>query len=93
MTSTGGDFAKIPDLRACFCALTVRSFGRATGWCEWTLRKRWFRDTFYKGRIPKDVEAASRVGDRLLTAAEFAAYLVHTGAPRSSPHRLPDPAA
>jgi gamma-glutamyltranspeptidase/glutathione hydrolase len=44
-------------------------------------------DAFYKGRIPKEVEAASRAGDGLLTAADFAAYAVTEDEPLSCTYR------
>ena len=38
-------------------------------------------DAFYKGRIPQAVEAASRAGGGIITAADFAAYRVAETAP------------
>ena len=44
-------------------------------------------DAFYKGRIPAAVEAASRAGGGILTAADFAAYRVTETAPLSCTYR------
>ena len=44
-------------------------------------------DAFYHGRIPEAVEAASRAGGGLLTAADFAAYTVTRSAPVSCSYR------
>ena len=44
-------------------------------------------DAFYKGRIPEAVEAASRAGGGILTAADFASYRVTEGAPLSCTYR------
>jgi gamma-glutamyltranspeptidase / glutathione hydrolase len=44
-------------------------------------------DAFYKGRIPTDVEAASRAGGGLLTAADFATYTVTESSPLSCTYR------
>jgi gamma-glutamyltranspeptidase/glutathione hydrolase len=44
-------------------------------------------DAFYKGRIPNDVEAASRAGGGLLTAADFATYTVTESPPLSCTYR------
>jgi gamma-glutamyltranspeptidase/glutathione hydrolase len=40
-------------------------------------------DAFYRGRIPQAVEAASRAGGGLITAADFAAYRVTASPPLS----------
>ncbi len=58
-------------------------------------------DAFYTGEIPRQVEAASRAGGGLLTAADFAAYTgpnpsrcpAATGAPPSCRRPRPRPAA
>ena len=44
-------------------------------------------DAFYKGKIPQAVEAASRAGGGILTAADFAAYRVTEAAPLSCTYR------
>ncbi|WP_428538604.1 gamma-glutamyltransferase [Rhodopila sp.] len=44
-------------------------------------------DAFYKGDIPRQVEAASRAGGGILTAADFAAYRVTEAAPLTCPYR------
>jgi gamma-glutamyltranspeptidase/glutathione hydrolase len=44
-------------------------------------------DAFYRGEIPARIEAASRAGGGLLTAADFAAYAVTEDAPLSCPYR------
>lgn len=44
-------------------------------------------DAFYKGEIPRAVEAASSQGGGLLTAADFSAYTVTDDAPLSCPYR------
>jgi gamma-glutamyltranspeptidase/glutathione hydrolase len=44
-------------------------------------------DAFYKGEIPRAVEAASRAGGGLLTAADFAAYTVTESEPLSCRYR------
>lgn len=44
-------------------------------------------DAFYKGEIPGAVEAASRQGGGLLTAADFSAYTVTDDAPLSCSYR------
>ena len=44
-------------------------------------------DAFYRGALPAAVEAASRAGGGLLTAADFAAYTVTEAAPVSCPYR------
>lgn len=44
-------------------------------------------DAFYKGRIPAAVEAASRAGGGVLTAADFAAYRVTEAAPLTCDYR------
>ena len=44
-------------------------------------------DAFYHGRIPEAVEAASRAGGGILTAADFAAYSVTQSAPVSCSYR------
>ena len=44
-------------------------------------------DAFYKGRIPNAVEAASRAGGGLLTAADFATYTVTESSPLSCTYR------
>ena len=38
-------------------------------------------DAFYRGRIPQAVEAASRAGGGIITAADFAAYRITESAP------------
>ena len=40
-------------------------------------------DAFYRGRIPQEVEAASRAGGGIITAADFAAYRITQSAPLS----------
>ncbi len=42
---------------------------------------------FYHGRIPQEVEAASRAGGGILTAADFAAYHVTESAPLTCDYR------
>jgi gamma-glutamyltranspeptidase/glutathione hydrolase len=44
-------------------------------------------DSFYKGDIPREVEAASRAGGGILTAADFANYRVTEGAPLPCSYR------
>jgi gamma-glutamyltranspeptidase/glutathione hydrolase len=44
-------------------------------------------DIFYKGRIAKEVEAASRAGGGLLTIADFAAYKVTESSPLGCTYR------
>jgi gamma-glutamyltranspeptidase/glutathione hydrolase len=44
-------------------------------------------DAFYKGAIPQAVEAASRAGGGLLTAADFAAYTVTESEPLTCRYR------
>lgn len=44
-------------------------------------------DAFYKGNIPGQVEAASRAGGGILTAADFAAYRVTEAAPLACTYR------
>jgi gamma-glutamyltranspeptidase/glutathione hydrolase len=44
-------------------------------------------EAFYRGAIPEAVEAASRAGGGVLTAADFAAYKVREMAPLSCPYR------
>ncbi|WCS26787.1 gamma-glutamyltransferase [Methylobacterium sp. NMS14P] len=44
-------------------------------------------DAFYKGAIPQAVEAASRAGGGLLTAADFAAYTVTQSEPLTCRYR------
>lgn len=44
-------------------------------------------DAFYKGAIPEAVEAASRAGGGLLTAADFAAYTVTQSEPLTCRYR------
>ena len=44
-------------------------------------------DAFYKGNIPRQVEAASRAGGGILTAADFAAYRVPESAPLTCTYR------
>ena len=44
-------------------------------------------DAFYKGNIPRQVEAASRAGGGILTAADFAAYRVTEAAPVACTYR------
>jgi gamma-glutamyltranspeptidase/glutathione hydrolase len=44
-------------------------------------------DAFYTGEIPRQVEAASRAGGGLLTAADFAAYTVTESEPLSCRYR------
>ena len=44
-------------------------------------------DAFYHGRIPQAVEAASRAGGGIITAADFAAYRVAETAPLSCTYR------
>jgi gamma-glutamyltranspeptidase/glutathione hydrolase len=44
-------------------------------------------DAFYKGRIPQEVEAASRAGGGILAASDFAAYQVTEGAPLACTYR------
>ncbi|GJD33161.1 gamma-glutamyltransferase [Methylobacterium aerolatum] len=44
-------------------------------------------DAFYKGDIPRAVEAASRAGGGLLTAADFSAYTVTEEAPLTCTYR------
>jgi gamma-glutamyltranspeptidase/glutathione hydrolase len=44
-------------------------------------------DAFYRGRIPQAVEAASRAGGGIITAADFAAYRVTQSAPLSCTYR------
>ena len=44
-------------------------------------------DAFYKGNIPRQVEAASRAGGGILTAADFIAYRVPESAPLTCTYR------
>ena len=44
-------------------------------------------DAFYRGRIPQEVEAASRAGGGIISAADFAAYRVTQSAPLSCVYR------
>jgi gamma-glutamyltranspeptidase/glutathione hydrolase len=44
-------------------------------------------DAFYKGKIPDAVEAASRAGGGIITAADFAAYRVTEAAPLTCTYR------
>ena len=44
-------------------------------------------DAFYRGAIPRTVEAASRAGGGLLTAADFAAYTVTEAEPLACSYR------
>ncbi|HEY4042000.1 MAG TPA: gamma-glutamyltransferase, partial [Rhodopila sp.] len=44
-------------------------------------------DAFYKGRIPEEIEAASRAGGGMLTAADFAAYRVAEAPPLACSYR------
>ncbi len=44
-------------------------------------------DAFYRGAIPQAVEAASRAGGGVITAADFAAYTVTEAAPVSCAYR------
>jgi gamma-glutamyltranspeptidase/glutathione hydrolase len=44
-------------------------------------------DAFYAGKIPEAVEAASRAGGGIITAADFAAYRVTEGEPLSCTYR------
>ncbi|MEA2732401.1 MAG: gamma-glutamyltranspeptidase / glutathione hydrolase, partial [Acetobacteraceae bacterium] len=44
-------------------------------------------DAFYQGKIPQAVEAASRAGGGIITAADFAAYRVTESAPLSCTYR------
>jgi gamma-glutamyltranspeptidase/glutathione hydrolase len=44
-------------------------------------------DAFYQGHLPEEVEAASRAGGGVLTAADFAAYRVIEAAPLSCIYR------
>jgi len=44
-------------------------------------------DAFYRGAIPRQVEAASRAGGGLLTAADFAAYTVTESEPLTCRYR------
>ena len=44
-------------------------------------------DAFYRGRIPQEVEAASRAGGGIITAADFAAYRITQSAPLSCTYR------
>ncbi len=44
-------------------------------------------DAFYQGSIPQAVEAASRAGGGIITAADFAAYTVTEAAPLACPYR------
>jgi gamma-glutamyltranspeptidase / glutathione hydrolase len=44
-------------------------------------------DAFYKGRIPQAVEAASRAGGGVISAADFAAYHVTESAPLTCMYR------
>lgn len=44
-------------------------------------------DAFYKGRIPQAIEAASKAGGGLLTAADFAAYRATETAPLTCTYR------
>jgi gamma-glutamyltranspeptidase/glutathione hydrolase len=44
-------------------------------------------DAFYKGEIPAKVEAASKAGGGIMTAADFAAYTVTEDDPLTCPYR------
>jgi gamma-glutamyltranspeptidase / glutathione hydrolase len=44
-------------------------------------------DAFYRGEIPRKVEAASRAGGGVLTAADFSAYTVTEADPIACPYR------
>jgi gamma-glutamyltranspeptidase/glutathione hydrolase len=44
-------------------------------------------DAFYRGRIPQEVEAASRAGGGIITASDFAAYRVTQSTPLSCVYR------
>jgi gamma-glutamyltranspeptidase/glutathione hydrolase len=44
-------------------------------------------DAFYKGKIPQAVEAASRAGGGIITAADFAGYYVTEASPISCTYR------
>ncbi len=44
-------------------------------------------DAFYRGRVPQEVETASRAGGGIITAADFAAYRVTQSAPLSCTYR------
>lgn len=44
-------------------------------------------DAFYRGRIPHEVETASRAGGGIITAADFAAYRITQSAPLSCTYR------
>jgi gamma-glutamyltranspeptidase/glutathione hydrolase len=44
-------------------------------------------DAFYRGRVPQQVEAASRAGGGVITAADFAAYRLTQSAPLSCAYR------
>jgi gamma-glutamyltranspeptidase/glutathione hydrolase len=44
-------------------------------------------DAFYRGRIPHEVETASRAGGGIITAADFAAYRITEAAPLSCTFR------
>ncbi len=44
-------------------------------------------DAFYRGHIPQEVEAESRAGGGIITAADFAAYRVTQSAPLSCAYR------
>jgi gamma-glutamyltranspeptidase / glutathione hydrolase len=44
-------------------------------------------DAFYRGRIPQEVETASRAGGGIITAADFAAYRITQSAPLSCTYR------
>jgi len=44
-------------------------------------------DAFYRGRIPREAETASRAGGGIITAADFAAYRVTQSAPLSCTYR------
>ena len=44
-------------------------------------------DAFYKGKLPRDIEAASKAHGGILTAADFAAYTVTESAPLGCDYR------
>lgn len=44
-------------------------------------------DAFYRGRIPQEVETASRAGGGIITAADFSTYRVTEAAPLSCTYR------
>ena len=79
--------------RASFCVRTDRRCRPATGCVQpelaATLQAIAERgpDAFYKGAFPQAVEAASRAGGGIITAADFAAYRVTEAAPLSCTYR------